>query len=232
MGGNLAIIPVRTGSKRLRLKNIRHFFGKPIFVYTLEYAKRSGLFDEILVSTESNEVIDICRQYGHDVPFLRPEHLAIDTAQLVQVVADVLHEYELRNKIFDNFCLLWATAPMRTDDDLQKAYRLLEEKVEAVVGVTDYDLPVFCALKESEVGFLEPLFEEYQKLPSDRQPKAVVDNSSMCWCRVSAFRKYGTWMPPLLRGYWMPRSRSVDIDTEDDWELVEFYFRKLLDEQG
>lgn len=225
---NIAIIPIRMGSKRLPRKNVRPFFGKPIFVYTLEYARICGLFDEIIVSTESEEVRDICLEQGLKLPFMRPEELASDTAQLTKVIEHVLEEYERRGQTFDNFCILWATAPMRTDKDILDAYKLLGSDTEAVVGVSNYDLPVFCALRENEEGFMVPLFEEYQKLPSSQQPSVVVDNSTVCWVRVSAFFQHRTWLPPKLKGYWMPRHHSVDIDNEEDWELSEFYYKRYL----
>ena len=227
MGGNLAIIPVRTGSRRLHQKNIKHFFGKPIFIYTLEYAKRSGLFDEILVSTESEEVVAICRPYGHDVPFLRPERLASDSAQLVHVVADALQEYERRGKVFENFCMLWATAPMRTDVHIREAFGLLDD-AEAVIGATYFDRSVFSGMRPDETGLLSPLFPELLRQPSVKQPEVVVDNCSMVWVRTSAFHEHGTWLPPKLKAYMMPRRFSVDIDTAEDWELAEFYWHKYI----
>jgi len=224
---NIAIIPIRLGSRRLPKKNIRQFFGKPIFLYTLEYAQQSGLFETIMVSTESEKVADLCKKNGYPVPFQRPKDLSTDDAQLVQVVEHVLDESHKRGKEFDNLCLLWATAPMRTDMDIRAAYDMLDNDTDAVVGVTDFDLPVFCALKENEAGFMEPLFQEYQKLPSNCQPRTVVDNSAMCWVKVSAFQRYKSWLPPKLKGYWMPRQRSVDVDTIEDWYILEFWYKKL-----
>lgn len=223
---NLAIIPVRMGSRRLPEKNIRPFFGKPIFVYSLEQARKADLFDEILVSTESRKVRELCAEHGLDLPFMRPDELATDTTQLVDVIRHVLDAYKDRGQTFDNFCLLWATAPLRTATDIRKAYQLLDPETEAVVGVTEYDLPVFCALEENQAGYLVPVFEEYQKLPARDQPEVSVDNGSLCWVRVSAFDKHGTWLPPRLKGYRMPRDVSVDIDTEEDWQLAEYYYRR------
>jgi N-acylneuraminate cytidylyltransferase len=181
-----------------------------------------------MVSTESQEIADLARKYGASVPFLRPAELASDTAQLVDVCDHVLVEYEARKTIFQNFCILWATAPMRTDRDIVKAFEMLDQDTDAVVSITEYDLPVFCAMEVSSDARLSPLFPDFQKLPSSRQPKAVVDNSSLCWVKVSAFKKHGTWLPPRLKGYEMPRSRSVDVDDLEDWELAEFYYKRHL----
>ena len=219
---------MRAGSKRLENKNFRDFFGKPIFVYTLEYARRSGLFDEIFVSTESEEVRNLCVKHGFDVPFLRPDELATDQAQLVHVIRHTLDTFEERGKEFENFCILWATAPMRTAQDIKSAHAMLEGDTEAVVGITDYDLPVFCAMRFSGDCLLEPLFPEYQKLPGSKQPKVVCDNGTMCWVKTRAFYEHGTWLPPKLKGYFMPRRYSVDIDTHDDWNLAAYYYENYF----
>lgn len=223
---NLALIPIRTGSKRLKNKNTREFFGKPIFLHTLEHARESGLFDTITVSTESEKVARMCEEYGFPVPFMRPPELATDKVQLVDVVSFVLGKFSELGNEFDNLCMLWATAPMRTADNIREAYMMFEDDTDAVVGVTEFDLPVFCALQENKKGFMVPLFEKYHKLPRSKQPQAFVDNSSMCWVRVSAFQKHGTWLPPNLKGYWMPRCCSVDIDSEEDWKLAEYYYKR------
>lgn len=225
---NLAIIPMRMGSKRLPRKNVRDFFGKPIFVYTLEAARRSGLFDEILVSTESEEVRDLCREHGLDLPFMRPDELAGDKTQLVQVVRHVLDEYDARERRFEAFCLLWATAPLRTETHIRDAYAKLDGDTEAVIGVTDYDMPPLCAMNYAPDGFVTPMFEEYMRKASCDMPRLVVDNGTMCWVRYDAFRRHDSWLPPRMRGYWMPRWVSVDVDEEEDWALLEYYYRKYF----
>jgi N-acylneuraminate cytidylyltransferase len=227
---NLAIIPIRMGSKRLKNKNIKEFFGKPIFLYTLEHASTCGIFDEIFVSTESELVAKMCADHGYDIPFMRPAELAQDTTKLVEVCAHALKEYEKRNQTFKNFCLLWATAPMRTAEDIVHAYKMLDEETDAVVAITNYDLPVFCAMYMDDQYRLDPVFPQYMKLSSGEQPKAFCDNGSMCWVKVRAFLKYHTWLPPRLKGYWMPRHRSVDIETIEDWRLTEYYYQ--LDNKG
>jgi N-acylneuraminate cytidylyltransferase len=222
---NLAIIPIRMGSKRLPYKNVRDFFGKPIFVYTIEHAKNSYLFDEIMVSTESDLVDEMCSEYGQYIPFMRPEELAADNIKLVDVCAHVLEEYEERGRRFDNFCMLWATAPMRSAEDIVNSYGMLDVETDAVVAVTDYDLPVFCAMHIDDKNRMKPIFPKYIRLSSPEQPRAVCDNGSMCWVKVKAFKEHKTWLPPELKGYWMPRHHSVDIETIEDWNLTEYLYQ-------
>jgi N-acylneuraminate cytidylyltransferase len=122
---------------------------------------------------------------------------------------------------------------MRTDRDIRAAFELLDGNTDAVVGVTDFDLPPLCAMEWGADHLLSPLFPEYMKLPGSKHPRVVVDNGTMCWVNVEAFRKHQTWLPPRLKGFWIPRKFSVDIETEEDWELAEFYYRKyFLREKG
>lgn len=226
---NLAIIPVRTGSKRLPQKNLKNFHGRPLFTYTIDCALESGLFDEIHVSTESDEVIAMCDELGVKPAFIRPEELANDSATLQQVCDYVIREYEQRGLEFDAFCILWATAPLRTAGDVRNAHAMLVDDVDAVIGVTDYDLPVFCAQQVDDQNNLTPLFPDMLRLSSSEMPKVVCDNGTLCWVKTTSFKEQRTWLPPRLKAYWMPKHTSVDIDTEDDWDLAEYHYdRKVL----
>jgi pseudaminic acid cytidylyltransferase len=228
LGRNLAIIPVRAGSKRLPKKNTRQFFGRPLFHHTLECAKETGLFDTIHVSTESVEVSVSAGSLGYRPPFLRPDDLATDHATLSQVCEHVITKYEERGEHFETFCILWATAPLRTSDDVRDAYAMLTQEVDAVVAVTQFDLPVFCAQLLDEKKNLTPLFPELLRAPASAMPRAVCDNGAFCWVRVHSFKQHGTWLPPRLKGYEIPRQRSSDIDTELDWQWAEFLYTRLM----
>ena len=226
---NLAIIPVRTGSKRVPNKNIKLFHGKPMFIHTVEHAIESNLFSKIHVSTESNEVVQICKEYGLEVDFLRPVELAEDHSDLNDVCKYVINKYNNDGLKFNNFCLLWATAPLRNTEDIINAYRMLDSNFDAVVGVSSYDLPVSCAQKISDDGILEKIFPEEFWLSSKDIPKRVCDNGSLCWTKISIFEKVGNWLPNKSKGYEMPKERSVDIDTYFDWALAEFLYEKNLE---
>ena len=219
---------MRMGSRRLPKKNIRMFFGKPIFIYTLEAANKCGLFDEIIVSTESEEIRAICCEHGFELPFMRPVALASDSVQLASVVEHVLQEYDQQGRKFDNFCLLWATAPMCTATDIRKAHALLDGDTDAVISVTDFYYPLFSSFSIDAGGRLDPLFNDELRKKVSEQKRAVVFSSLFCWTKVSAFEESGTWIPEKVRGYWMPRHLSVDIDFQEDWDLAEFYYQKYF----
>jgi len=228
MTKNLAIIPVRTGSKRLPQKNLRDFHGRPLFTYSIDCAINSDLFDEVHISTESEEVAAICAELGVEPAFLRPDDLASDDATLQQVCDYVIAEYEKRGVFFETFCILWATAPLRSAEDVRNGHALLADDIDAVVGVTSYDLPVFCAQLMDDHNNLQPLFPDMLRLPSREMREVVCDNGTLCWVKTEVFKEQGTWLPSRLRGYNMPRDRSCDIDTEDDWDHAHYLYGRLL----
>lgn len=225
---NIAIIPVRMGSRRLPRKNVLDFYGKPLFVHTLEHAQRSGLFSEIFVSTESEEVRELCANRNLNLPFLRPSELAKGESSLTSVCIHALDEFEQRGKKFDNVCLLWATSPMRTDKDIIAAYFMLDDKCDAVVAVSEYNLPPFCAMRMAEDHMLKPMFPDLLMLPGEQVPSLVCDTGAMCWIKADALRKYKTWLPPKIKGYMMPREHSVDLDTKDDLKLLHTLYKEYI----
>ena len=225
---NLAIIPVKLGSKRLPRKNLRDFYGKPLFTYAVNNAINSNLFSEVHVSTESEEVALKCEELGIKPLFLRPEELATDSATIQQVCEFAIDEYQKRSYQFENFCILWATAPLNTSQDIINAYSMLSDDTDGVVSVTEYDLPVYCAQFVDAHNNLSPVFPDKLRLPSSQMPKIVCDNGAFCWVKTQAFKKHKTWLPPKLKGYNMPKSRSADIDTQSDWDWTSFLYQKMI----
>lgn len=226
MKKNIAIIPVRTGSKRLPKKNIKTFYGRPIFLYAVDCAIKSGLFDEVHVSTESIEVIEICKNAKIEPKFIRPAKLAHDDATLEQVCEYTLKEYKNDGLKFDNFCLLWATAPMTLPLDLINSYKLLEN-VDAVVSTCEYDFPFFSGHELQKDNYIKPIFPDMLH-GNIYRPTIVCINSSFCWVKTEEFFKQKTWLPRNLKSYNMPRNRSSDINTYDDWYRAEYLYEKFI----
>lgn len=225
---NIAIIPVRAGSTRVKKKNFLNFYGKPLFVYTYEHAKKSNLFEKIVISTESEEVLDICKQYNIEVEYKRPDVLADGNISLDDVCLDVLRYYEEKDLEFNHMCLLWATAPMRDDNDIKNAFALLTSDpiANAVIAVTKYYFSPYCAVTSKEDGTLNPILPEQFWLGSHAWPETLVDCGSMSWVNVEVFKSEKSWMPTKSKPYIMPRYKSVDLDTEEDLELLGLYFEK------
>ncbi len=225
---NIAIIPVRMGSTRVKRKNAIDFLGKPLFYYTYLSAKKTKLFDEIVISTESKEVLNMCRELGIDVGYLRPAALADGSITLADVCKDVLDYFMNKNKVFDNLCLLWATSPLRDHTDIVNSYEILKSDgaIEGVVGVTEYGHSPYCALTENLNGYVEPVMAEEFWKGSEGWPKTFVDCGSIAWVKMNAFQLQKTWLPRLTKAYVMPRYKGVDLDTPDDLELLRLYFEK------
>ena len=226
MKKNIAIIPVRTGSKRLPKKNIKTFYGRPIFFFVFYCAIKSGLFDEVHVSTESGEVVEICKNAKIEPKFVRPAKLAHDDATLEQVCEYTLKKYKQDSLKFDNFCLLWATAPMTLPSDLINSYKLLEN-VDAVVSTCEYDFPFFSGHELQKDNYIKPIFPDMLH-GNIYRPTIVCINSSFCWVKTEEFFKQKTWLPRNLKSYNMPRNRSSDINTYDDWYRAEYLYEKFI----
>ena len=134
----VAIITARGGSKRIPKKNIKEFCGKPIIAYSIEAALQSGMFDEVMVSTDSQEIAEIAKSYGAEIPFMRSDENANDMADTTDVLKEVLDRYRQQGKYYDEFCCIYPTAPFVTAQKLQESHKLLEQK-----NVYNVDGPFF-----------------------------------------------------------------------------------------
>ena len=139
---NIAIITARGGSKRIPRKNIKDFLGKPIMAYSIEAALESGLFDEVMVSTDDEEIAKIAKEYGAKVPFLRSEATSNDYATTNDVLLEVIDEYEKRGEVFDHGVCIYPTAPFVDGETLKEAMNeLIEKKAETLIPVVPYSYP-------------------------------------------------------------------------------------------
>jgi pseudaminic acid cytidylyltransferase len=221
----VAIIPARGGSKRLPRKNIIDFFGKPIIAWTIEAAKQSNLFDAVIVSTEDDEIKDIARKYGAEIDD-RAQELATDDARVLDVCVDLLNRENMKD--VDILCVLYATAPLRSAQDIQKTVELLSrETCDFALACTTYDLPVHQALKVNDNADVRPMWPELIEERSSDIGTVVVDNGSTYAVFVPAFLNEKTFYGPNLKAHIMPREFSQDIDEEHDLELAKFYGQKF-----
>lgn len=223
---NIAIIPARSGSKGLADKNIKELCGKPMIAYTIEAALDSSCFDEVMVSTDSDRYAEIARRYGAEVPFLRSEKTSSDTASSWDAVDEVLSGYQNNGRSFDTFCLLQPTSPLRTAEDIRKAYSLFRERAEtAVVSVCEAEhSPLWCGhLPDNQelVGFIQP--ESTARRQSAGRFYRL--NGAIYIISTEAFRRERFFYHAGSFAYIMPRQRSIDIDTEMDFRLAEFFLR-------
>ena len=223
---NIAIIPARGGSKRLPKKNYELFFGKPLFLYSYEHAIKSKLFDKVIVSTESNEIINLMQEYGIDQDYVRPEYLAQDNSSLIDVCIDVLKFYE--NKNFNNMCLLWATSPIADENDLIMSYnKLINNNIDGVVACTDYTHTCDLVVEESD-NKIKPLipYKNFRQLYDGK--KILFDCGAFSWIKTKNFLKERNWVAHNSMSYVLPHYKGIDLDTKEDLELLSFYFKKYV----
>jgi pseudaminic acid cytidylyltransferase len=216
----VAIIPARGGSKRLPRKNIVDFRGRPIIAFTIDAAAASGCFDRIVVSTEDDEIAEVCSHLGVVVDRRSPD-LATDTVTLVEVCADFLDREEDAGRNWDVLACLYATAPLRNAEDIRGTMALIEPgRCGFAMGVTTYDHYPHQALKFAADSALTPMWPDLVERRATELPRLRAGNGSTYVVDVAEFRQHRSFYGPNLRGHDMPRVRSIDIDTRDDLELA------------
>ena len=223
---NIAVITARSGSKGLKDKNIKRLHGKPLMAYSIEAAHMSECFECIHVSTDSEEYAQIAKEYGAEVPFLREEELASDSADCWNAVRDVLCKYEKMGQKFDRVMLLQPTSPLRTAGDIQNAFSLIEEKnAEAVIGVCEMEhTPLWCNTLSEDGNMKAFQCPEYE-LPRQQLPTNYRINGAIYLVNVEFLMKHGNLYDKDSYAYIMPNERSVDIDTIIDFLLIETYMK-------
>ena len=224
---NIAIIPARSGSKGLPDKNIKLLQGKPLLAYTIEAAIKSGCFTEVMVSTDSEKYAEIAREYGAKVPFLRSEVMSSDTASSWDMVEEVLDNYKRLNQEFDSFCLLQPTSPLRTSDDISRAYELFVNKNSfAVVSVCEGDHAPSLYGKLAENSNLSGFSQCNAGKRRQDEGKYYRINGAVYIASLPEFRSDRRLYREDSYGYVMPKERSVDIDTEFDFRFADFLLEK------
>jgi N-acylneuraminate cytidylyltransferase len=229
----IAIITARGGSKRIPHKNRKDFCGKPILAYSIQAAIESGLFDEVMVSTDSEEIADIARQYGAKVPFMRSEKTSDDYATTADVLCEVLDEYHKRGRDFEYMACLYPTAPFVTPEKLQKAVNLLEDTkdAKAVMPVVPFSYPpqrgyVFNG------PWVEMKWKEHYASRSQDLEKMYHDCGQFYVYKVKDFLEakgvFAAGVVPMI----MDELEVQDIDNETDWRLAELKYRMMCDGAG
>ena len=222
---NLAIIPARGGSKRIPRKNVKPFLGKPMLAYSIEAALSTGLFDEVMVSTDDEEIAEVARQYGAKVPFMRTPATANDYATLADVMKEVLTEYKNRGQEFDNSCLILATCPMLQSQDISSAYnRLTLSDFTMVYPVVLFSYPIWRCLDLAEDGSMRRHWPEFENSRSQDLPKQYHDTGTFYWY------KNAEWLAGNVKigGIEVDETTIQDIDTETDWKLAEMKYKLLF----
>lgn len=226
---NIAIIPARGGSKRIPRKNIKLFMGKPIIAYSIEAALQSGLFDEVMVSTDDEEIAEIAIEYGAKVPFMRSVETANDYVFPAEVITEVLEMYHKQGKCFDTLCCIFPTAPFITAEKLIKAYSMLSSDIDSVFPVIPFSYPLQRGLKEVN-GRIKMISPQYQNCRSQDLQTYYHDTGQFYVVTTEAFSRYNFFWGENTSGLIISELEAQDIDTDMDWKLAEIKYKLLTNE--
>lgn len=222
----IAVITARGGSKRIPKKNIKEFCGKPIIAYSIEAAIESQLFDEVMVSTDSEEIASVARKYGASVPFMRSARTSDDYATTNDVLMEVFEEYKKRGMEFDVAVCIYPTAPFITAQKLIDAVRIMEEEqVDAVTPVVRFSFPPQRAFVIRDGGLQYQYPENATKRSQDLEP--IYHDCGQFYVMKPENVMQGIAIKktaPII----MPESEVQDIDTEEDWKVAEMKYRMMV----
>ncbi len=225
---SLAIIPARGGSKRIPRKNIKDFLGSPIIKYSIDAAVDSGLFDEVMVSTDDNEIANITEKYGAKVPFMRSAKNSDDYTGLSEVCTEVINNYLEQGRKFDYVCCILPTAPFINKENLVKAKNILleEEKHDCIFAVTEYSYPIQRSLKIDGDFLLMRWPENFTKRSQDIE-KSYHDAGQFYFIETNALLSEKKLFTEKAGAIILKNTEVQDIDTEDDWKLAEIKYKFL-----
>ncbi|UOB19414.1 pseudaminic acid cytidylyltransferase [Abyssalbus ytuae] len=229
---DLCIIPARGGSKRIPRKNIKNFLGKPIISYSIEAALKSNLFDEVMVSTDDDEIAIISKSFGAKVPFMRSYENANDFATTVDVLIEVINQYEEKGIIYENICCIYPTAPFVSDTILLKAKNLLESQdYDAVFPVLQYSFPIQRAMRINPNGEIKMIRPEYMAKRSQDLEATFHDAGQFYFLKVLELKRHNKLWTDNTSCIVIDELKAQDIDTETDWKLAELKYQLMQDDE-
>ncbi len=223
----IAIIPARGGSKRIPRKNIKEFHGKPLIAYSIETALKSKLFEKVVVSTDDEEIAKISKEYGAEVPFLRPKELSDDFTGTGDVIKHALDYLKQNKEIYDYCCTIYATAPLLQERYLIEGFKKLENSDASLsFSVTSMPFPIQRTFKITENGRCEMFWPENFSKRSQDLEEAYQDAGQFYWENLKDPLKeipFGKDSIPII----LPRHLVQDIDTLEDWTRAEKLYQVL-----
>lgn len=224
---NLCIIPARGGSKRIPRKNIKDFLGKPIIAYSIETAIASGMFDEVMVSTDDNEIADLAVTLGAKVPFKRSEQNSNDFATTFDVIEEVWNSYSNMGNVFNNICCIYPCAPFITADNLKKAFDLMNaDNFDSVFPVVQFSFPIQRAISVNN-NKLRFFYPEFELSRSQDLEKSYHDAGQFYWLKSASIIESKGIVTSNTGTIILSEMETQDIDTDIDWKLAELKYKLL-----
>lgn len=225
----IAVITARGGSKRIPRKNIKEFCGKPILAYSIEAALKSGIFDEVMISTEDDEIAKIAQSYGAAFPFRRSEKTAGDHAMTIDVMLEVVEEYKKIGKDPDTICCIYPTAPFVTAEKLVQADKLMiESGADAVIPVVKFSFPPQrCFVVDGNyIKYKWP--ENELKRSQDLEP-FYHDAGQFYLLKTDVMKEEHTLVPNKTAPFILDEMEVQDIDNMDDWNIAEIKYKAMME---
>ncbi len=223
----IAIIPARGGSKRIPRKNIKDFFGKPIIAYSIEAAINSALFDEVMVSTDDEEIAEIAIKYGANVPFFRSEENSDDLATTLAVLEEVVYKYEKLNLNFELICCIYPCSPFISSDLIIEAFEKLQShNFDSIFPIVRYSNSIQRALK-IENDRVKMLDSTYLTVRSQDLIPAYYDAGMFYWTKKSILQEKTQLLTDNTGFIEINELKSQDIDNLVDWKLAEIKYEIL-----
>ena len=224
----LVVIPARGGSKRIPRKNIRPFAGKPMIAHSIEAAKACALFDHIVVSTDDDEIAEVARRFGAEVPFMRPAELADDHTGMMDVIKHAIRWFQAKGETADYTCCIYATAPFVRPRYVREAYeRLCASDKSFALAVTTYAFPVQRSVQLEADGSVVPRYPQYAFTRSQDLEEVYHDCGQFFWGRTEAILGDVVALSRASLAIVMPRYLVQDIDTPEDWRRAELMHAAL-----
>lgn len=219
----LCVIPARGGSKRIPHKNIKDFCGKPLIAYSIEAAVNSGVFDEVIVSTDDENIAKIARGFGAKTPFMREANLSDDFATTSDVIKDAALKM---SENFQTICCLYATAPLLTSEILREASeRFQAVGCEFLFATTQFDFPIQRAVKLDEKGAVSMFYPQFERTRSQDLERAYHDAGQFYFGKRAAWLAGKAIFAPHSRAFLLPRNLVCDIDTMEDFEFAQKLYK-------
>ena len=226
-----ALIPARQGSKGLPQKNILSFCGRPLIEYTIKAALESGLFDRVIVSTDSEKIAEIAVAVGAEAPFLRPRALGADSSLARDVYLHALNFYEKEWTNPTSFCVLLPTSPLRSSGDIIDAHKIFVKKnAQSVISMSEAQKPPSWCKWINAAGLISTpdFLKNNPEVNRQEVEKCVIPNGAIYFFNEQFFRQSTSYYGEKTFGYLMPVERSIDIDSAFDFEIAEYLMKKNL----
>lgn len=228
MHERIAVIPARSGSKRIVDKNIKDFYGKPIIAWSIQVAQETNLFSKIIVSTDSKKIADLAIKFGAEVPFIRPKKLSGDHVGTIDVISHAITKMTKKDFQINDVCCIYAASPLIKSDDIKKSYDIFhKEKWLYSFPVTEFEYPIYRSFMINNGKKLKMIYPEHFNTRSQDLKKVYHDAGQFYWGTKETWLSKKIFFDDYSYPYIIPKWRVQDIDTLDDWKRAHHLFKLI-----